>query len=82
MIQLREKYMRTDLITQEPVVYYIYIDIKKIKVADYSTVTEKTWGRGWVVLVVNTLWIQNGRTFLSYHQEGIGELLGKNIAEQ
>ena len=38
--------MRTDLITQEPVVYYIYIDIKKIKVADYSTVTEKTWGRG------------------------------------
>ena len=39
---------------------------------------EKTWGRGWVVLVV----IQNGGTFYSFYKEEIGELLAKTQHEQ
>ena len=37
---------------------------------------EKTWGRGWVVLVVSTKW----RNISLLHGEEIGELLAKNIA--
>ena len=39
---------------------------------------EKTWGRGWVVLVV----IQNGGTFYSFYKEEIGERLAKTQHEQ
>ena len=38
--------------------------------------TEKTWGRGWVVWIVRTKW-QN--ISLTFHEEEKGELLAKNI---
>ena len=38
--------------------------------------TEKTWGRGGVVMVVT----QNGGTCHSFHEEEIDELLAKNTA--
>ena len=38
-------------------------------------VTVKTWGRGWVVLVVRTKWRDSRRIFHSFH----GDLLSKNM---
>ena len=38
--------------------------------------TEKTWGWGWVVLVVRIKWRNCRETFYSFH----GEILSKNIA--
>ena len=51
-----------------------------VKSAAWSQVieplTERTWGRGWVVLLVRTKWRNCRRTFYSFH----GEILSKNIA--
>ena len=41
-------------------------------------VTKKTWGWGWVVLVVGTKWRNCRGTFYLFH----GKILSKNIAEQ
>ena len=38
--------------------------------------TEKTWGRGWVVLVIRTKWRDCRGTFSSFHRE----ILSKNMA--
>ena len=40
-----------------------------------EAVTVKTWGRGWVVLVVRTKWRDSRRIFHSFH----GDLLSKNM---
>ena len=42
-----------------------------------APLTEKTWGRGWVVLVVN---LKNGGHFTRFKSKKLGEKITKNMA--
>ena len=67
----------------ERILPYWTDDVKSAaKLQITESLTEKTWRRGWVVIVAMVASEnKNGGTFHSYHQQQeIGELLAKNIA--
>ena len=67
----------------ERILPYWTDDVKSAaKLQITESLTEKTWRRGWVVIVAMVACEnKNGGTFQSFHQQQeIGELLAKNIA--